>query len=201
MALRDGFPDYIEEMDKMFAGFVADGSTSYAPGQRSVQDITSDDAEDEEEQEPDDQHVATPVSIGSKRTSSSRSTHSLRCTVSSPHKKVKSPAVRAMCEKIGGITAAIGDGREYFNDTLRLRAAQRQVAEQAAREAAERKRKEEEEQVDLIISLAKECGFTKSSPEWLGVLNILENEKAIIWFLKNGVEGRKQTIKAYANRV
>jgi len=105
-----------------------------------------------------------------------------------------------MCEKIGGLTATIGDGREYFNDTLRLRAAQRQAAEQAAREVAERKRKEEE-QVDLIISLAKECGFTESSPEWLGVLNILENEKAIIWFLKNGVEGRKQTIKAYANRV
>ena len=200
MALRDGFPDYIDEMDKMFTGFVADGSTSYAPRQRSVQDITSDDTEDEEEQEPDDQHVATPVSVGSKRTSSSRSTQSLRSTASSPHKKVKSPAVRAMCEKIRGLTAAIGDGREYFNDTLRLRAAQRQAAEQAAREVAERKRKEEE-QVDLIISLAKECGFTESSPEWLGVLNILENEKAIIWFLKNGVEGRKQTIKAYANRV
>ena len=200
MALRDGFPDYIDEMDKMFTGFVADGSTSYAPGQRSVQDIPSDDAEDEEEQEPDDQDVATPVSVGSKRTSSSRSTHNLCSTATSPHKKVKSPAVRAMCEKIGGLTAAIGDGREYFNDTLRLRAAQRQAAEQAAREVAERKRKEEE-QVDLIISLAKECGFTESSPEWLGVLNILENEKAIIWFLKNGVEGRKQTIKAYANRV
>ena len=102
MALRDGFPDYIDEMDKMFTGFVANGSTSYAPGQRSVQDIPSDDAEDEEEQEPDDQDVATLVSVGSKRTSSSRSTHSLRSTATSPHKKVKSPAVRAMCEKIGG---------------------------------------------------------------------------------------------------
>jgi RNA polymerase subunit RPABC4/transcription elongation factor Spt4 len=49
--------------------------------------------------------------------------------------------------------------------------------------------------------LAKECGFTESSPEWIGVLNIIESEKAIIWFLKNGVEGMKQTIKAYANRV
>jgi hypothetical protein len=201
MALRDGMPDYLDEMDKMFTRFVADGSTSYAPGQQVVHDIPSDDAEDEEQQEPDDQDVATPVSVGSKRTSSSRSTPSLRSTSTSPNKKVKSPAVRAICEKLGGSLQQLVISRGYFNDTLRLRAVQREAAEQASREAAEWKRKEEEEQVDLIIRLAKECGFTESSPEWIGVLNILESEKAIIWFLKNGVEGRKQTIEAYANRV
>jgi hypothetical protein len=88
MNLKDGFPEYLPELDKMFQGIVVTRESSYAPGRSNVHYVSSD--EDEEE----DAEQLTPLSIGSKRSSnSSRST----CIVSaSPTKRSRRPAIRTM---------------------------------------------------------------------------------------------------------
>jgi hypothetical protein len=88
--LKHGLPDYLPEMDKMFQGVCVTGETSYVPGRRKgPQTISSDEDEDGGDTTPQ----STPHSSGSKRSSSSLST---RSTGSSPIKKSRSPAVRAM---------------------------------------------------------------------------------------------------------
>ena len=73
-------------MDHMFLGVIVDGSTSFVPGKSYPIDYDSSHIEVGEEQE--DQQ--TPVNIGTKRASNTGT------TASSPSKKSKSPAVRAM---------------------------------------------------------------------------------------------------------
>jgi hypothetical protein len=84
MNLKDGFPEYLPELDKMFQGIAVTGESSYAPGRSNVHYVSSD--EDEEE----DAEQLTPLSIGSKRRSSSRSTGA------SPTKRSRRPAIRTM---------------------------------------------------------------------------------------------------------
>jgi hypothetical protein len=88
--LKHGLPDYLPEMDKMFQGVCVTGETSYVPSRRKgPQTISSDEDEDGGDTTPQ----STRHSSGSKRSFSSLST---RSTGSSPSKKSRSPAVRAM---------------------------------------------------------------------------------------------------------
>jgi hypothetical protein len=73
-------------MDRMFCRVAVDGSTSFVASQSGRVDCDSSD--DEAAEELEDQQ--TPVSVGTNRTNSNST------TASSPSKKSKSPAVRAM---------------------------------------------------------------------------------------------------------
>ena len=84
--LKDGWPPYLDDLDRMFAGNAVDGSTSFCPSQSNTVDGASSD--DDSNDEHDDQ--LTPLSVGTKRASSTST------TASSPSKRSKSPAVRTM---------------------------------------------------------------------------------------------------------
>jgi GTPase SAR1 family protein len=198
MALKDGWPCYLEEMDKMFTGYVADGSTSYAPGQSNpIEHIVSDEDEEAEEEEDEDD-VLTPLSIGSKRSSSSRSTHSLRSTATSPKKKLKSPAVKAMVGEIRGMRNEIADGRVFYQGVVNCRRAEREAAREAAKQEEKEKLKQEEERRQLIMRLARECGVNESSPTWIGVLKLMKDETGISFFFASDNVGKRTTIEYYA---
>jgi ribosomal protein L12E/L44/L45/RPP1/RPP2 len=212
MALKDGWPCYLEEMDKMFTGYVADGSTSYAPGQsNTIEHILSDEdeeaeeeeeeeegeEEEEEEEEEDEEDVLTPLSIGSKRSSSSRSTHSLRSTATSPKKKMKSPAVKAMVGEIRGIRNEIANDRVFYQGVVNCRRAEKEAAREAAKQE-KKKLKQEEERRQLIMRLARECGVNESSPSWIGVLKLMKDEMGISFLFASDNVGKRTTIEYYA---
>lgn len=78
-------PDYLGQLDDMFAGWTVDGSTAYRPGTGAATDVIGvDDSDDEDAQHERQEDVATPVSQGNKRPSSTNS------TASSPSKKTRS---------------------------------------------------------------------------------------------------------------
>jgi hypothetical protein len=197
MALKDGWPCYLEEMDKMFTGYVADGSTSYAPGQsNTIEHILSD--EDKEAEEDEEEDVLTPLSIGSKRSSSSRSTHSLRSTTTSPKKKMKSPAVKAMVGEIRGIMNEIADGRVFYQGVVNCHRAKKEAAREAAKQEEKEKLKQQEERRQLIMRLARECGVNESSPSWIGVLKLMKDEMGISFLFASDNVGKRTTIEYYA---
>jgi hypothetical protein len=82
--LKDGWTMYLPQLERMFSGIVVDATTSYATGHRAhTKVLISENNEDDDEQ-------LTPLSLGSKRNTISCS------TASSPNKKTKNQAVRAM---------------------------------------------------------------------------------------------------------
>ena len=88
MKFRKGLPEYLDQMDKMFTGNTVDGSTSFVAGECGSIDLDGGSSDEEAADEQDDQ--VTPLSIGNKRASSTST------TASSPCKRSKSPALRAM---------------------------------------------------------------------------------------------------------
>jgi len=82
-----GLPPYLAQMDDMFQGNTVDGTTSFVPAAtwRTEVNVVSSDEEGGE-----DEDNVTPMSLGTKRASSTST------TAFSPNKKSKSPAVRAM---------------------------------------------------------------------------------------------------------
>jgi hypothetical protein len=70
--LKDGWPEYIDELDRMFSGVAMMGETSFVPGvNRQLNFISSDEEEEEDANFGTPQSCATPVSSGSKWTASS----------------------------------------------------------------------------------------------------------------------------------
>jgi hypothetical protein len=92
--LKDGWPEYIDEMDRMFAGVAVTGETAYVPGaSRHLNFISSGEEEETTDFGTPQSHVGppssgTPGSSGSKRTSSS-----WQSTGTSPGKKARNTAV------------------------------------------------------------------------------------------------------------
>jgi len=82
-----GLPPYLPQMDDMFQGNTVDATTSFVPAatQRTELNVLSSDEEGAQEED-----TLTLMSLGTKRPSSTIT------TASSPNKKSKSPAVRAM---------------------------------------------------------------------------------------------------------
>jgi hypothetical protein len=169
----------------MFMGVAVDGSTSYVPGQSTpYEDISSDDEEECEEVEADQ---LTPLSSGSKRTSSTRSTPSIRSTAASPKKKVKSPAVRAMVEGMKDFNVNAKDRTAVVVEYLTLR-----------RKDKEDDRAAKLELCDRIARMARECGVTEANVElWVGVLKLLKDDIGINLFLVSNPAGRKAIIESY----
>jgi hypothetical protein len=94
LKIRDGgMPDYLGQLDDMFAGWTVDGSTAYRPGTGAATNVIGvEDSDDEDAQHegqddgatPASQGFATPGSQVHKRPSSTNS------TASSPSKKTRS---------------------------------------------------------------------------------------------------------------
>jgi hypothetical protein len=166
----------------MFMGVVVDGSTSFVPGQSTPyednEDISSDDEEEYEEVEAD--QLTPPLSSGSKRTSNTHSTPSIRSTASSLKKKVKSPAVRAMVEGMKDFNVNAKDRTTVVAEYLTLR-----------RKDKEDDRAVKMELCDRIARMARDCGVTEANAElWVGVLKLLKDEIGINLFLVSNPAGR-----------
>jgi len=179
--LKNGWPPYLEEMDRMFLGVAVDGSFAYAPGQGapSAYNISDDEHEGDEGEEQ-----LTPLSIGTKRAS----TPSTRSTGSSPNKKTMSPTVRAM-----------DNNTRDFNVIQENRNAMLQTIWKRRQKEAAEKKSAEEVRIEYVQQLARECGATEEDTKlWIGVLKIILSEKAMKFFISTKPEGRLGIIKHYA---
>lgn len=203
--LKEGWPHYLEELDRMFLGVPVDGSTAFVPGQTSraesgaSEDLTgpsqtpcaepvgSDD--DLEWLEDDEDEEMTPLSVGSKRTSSNRTGFSTRNSASSPSKKGKIPAIKVWSDEMQGIKSIMRNRNALINGYLNGRQMQEAAIEQRVRE-----------QVQMVQNLAREVGVTeRDTPTvWPGVLKIQKDLEARVFFLTTAVEGRRPLIETYA---
>ena len=118
----------------MFAGTAVDGSTSFCPAQSNTVDVDSSDEDSNEEQ--DDQ--LTPLSVGTKRASSTST------TASSPSKRSKSPAIRTM------------DGHMKEHNDISRQMLERMTAMWQERDQnIEDQTKALERKVELVLQLAR----------------------------------------------
>lgn len=181
--LKNGWPAYLAELDRMFLGVAVDGSTSFVPGQSCPSEYNISDDEQEEGEEGEEQ--LTPLSIGSKRASSTRST---RSTGSSPNKKARSPAVRAM-----------DNNMKDFNIIQENRNAMMQTIWDSRQRAIQEKETAMERKIAQVQQFARECGASEETPMlWIGVLKIILSEPAMNFFIMSKPEGRMTIIKHYA---
>ncbi|XP_025821632.1 uncharacterized protein LOC112897534 [Panicum hallii] len=181
--LQSGWPIYLDELDRMFMGVAVDGSSSYVPGDEDPVDVTPN---DEEEDSEDDHGLQTPQSTGSKRTRDS--SQSVRSTATSPNKKTKSPAVRAMVSQMQ-LHNEIQTQRNVAMEGFMSKRLQVKQAEEAKME----------KQFDTIMEAARDCGVTEDNAQlWIGVLKIAQDKGASYFFLRSLPHGRKALIEHYA---
>ncbi|PVH66972.1 hypothetical protein PAHAL_1G397400 [Panicum hallii] len=172
--LKHGLPVYLPEMDKMFQGVCVTGETSYVPGRRKgPQTISSDEDEDGGDTTPQ----STPHSSGSKRSSSSLST---RSTGSSPIKKSRSPAVRAMQSNMRELNIILENRIAAQNQIW----ADRQKREEQLEEQKRARRKR-------VREMARQLGVVGDSRLWVGVLKLVRSDEDMESFEEADEEGRK----------
>ena len=166
-------------MDRMFLGVAVDGSTSYVPGQSNrTEYISSDDEEDE------DDHLA-PLSTGSKRSTSTRSIHS---TATSLNKKSRSPAVRVINKIMKDFNVIMENKTSMLQNIW----ASRQKALQDKQQALAAK-------IEQVQAMAREVGANETTLDlWIGVLQIIQSEWVMAFFMGSAPEGRLAIIKHYA---
>lgn len=160
-------------MDKMFEGVCVTGETSYVPPRRNgPHNISSEDDEDGGN--------TTPQSTGSKRSFSSLST---RSTGTSPSKKSRNPAARAMETNMRELNVILE------NRTL----AQNQMW-------ADRQRKldEKSEMRQRVRNMAQELGVTSTTPLWVGLLKLCRSVADMELFEASDAEGRKRILEHLA---
>jgi hypothetical protein len=175
LKLKDGLPDHLPEMDKMFQGVAVTGESSYVPGSRNgPQYICSDEDEDGDSGTPH----STPHSSGSKRSFTSMSTHSAG---TSPSKKSKSPALCQMQSNMKHLNAIL----ENKTATQHQIWADRRKKEDDKEEAKKARRKR-------VIQMAKDLGATTENHKmWVGVLNLTRSESDMDTFEDADEEGRR----------
>jgi len=173
--MKDGLPEYLPEMDKMFQGVAVTGESAYVPGRRNgPQYISSDEDEDGDNGTPH----STPQSSGSKRSFSSMSTHS---TGTSPRKKSKSPALRQMQSNMRQLNIMMEDKAARQSQIW----ADRQKKEDD-KEAAKKARRKQ------VIQMAKDLVATTGNRHlWVGVLKLARSESDMDTFEDADEEGRK----------
>ncbi|CAN6195718.1 unnamed protein product [Urochloa humidicola] len=183
--MRNGLPDYLPQLDRMFEGHVVDGSTSFVAGESTP--INCDSSDDVEADEQDDQ--VTPLSNSTPKSSGSKRANSTSTTASSPHKRSKSPAVRAMDNNM----------REH-NEISRNKLAVLQSIWHEKKESEEDARMALARKVDQVNKLAAECGVTpEDAPQlFIGVVKIVQIESVMDLFINTIPAGRLIIIKQYA---
>ena len=173
--LKDGWPTYLPQLDRMFCGVAVDGTTSYATGQRNRTEVVLSDDDDDEEEEQ-----FTPVSLSSKRSNSSRS------TATSPNKKSKKQsAVRAMQRDISKVSTIMQSKHETIKGLLA---------------AIDKDDKDQNDKIKLVQQLAREAGASEANPRlWLGVMRIVLVPNLMEFFINSTPEGRLAVIEHYAS--
>jgi hypothetical protein len=209
---RKGLPIYLPEMDRMFEGVAVDGSTSFVataeqPLEPAIDQLTEEPIECDSSDEADGDDQAdelTPLSVGTKRASSTST------TASSPSKKSKSPAVRAMDSRMSEYNEIARNKLSVLQNIWNAR----QAALEGERKALEEERRAMHEQriamqeqhnqldwkVRQVNELAKECGVTPSATPtlFMGVLEIIKEPSVMDLFIVTEPEGRMLIIKKYA---
>jgi hypothetical protein len=199
MDLKDGWPEYIDEMDRMFARVAVTGETAYVPGaSRHLNFISSGDEEETVDLGTPQSHVGppssgTPGSSGSKRTSSS-----WQSTRTSPGKKVRNTAVRNMNTNMTRFNSSY-DRRTEVIENIYAKKNQSVQIEVSTKKEAEKKRENEQKQV---VDSAIELGVHKMDPKlWSGVVKICMNDSLRHIYLCTPVEARLPMIQSNVDMV
>jgi hypothetical protein len=154
---RPGLPEYLPEMDRMFEGVAVDGSASFVATAEEPIECDSSDEADGDEQEDE----LTPLSVGNKRTS--------------PSKKSKSPAVRAMVSnmreynvlqrsKISLMQSMLQVMQDVAEAERKAAEAERRAAE-AHMIAAEAQANAHEMKIKKVLELAGVWGHSRRKPK------------------------------------
>jgi hypothetical protein len=174
--LKDGWPAYLPELDHMFLGIAVDGTRAFVPGHRSRPEHISSDEDDGQ---------ATPLSTGTKRSSSSLSTHN---TGTSPSKKSKSPAVKNMNRNMEHLSVVLENRTAMMRQAL----AQREKEQRDKREATLRK-------MQQVMNKARELGVDESKGvQWMGVIKVTQSDRDMDCFLTTEPAGQLTFINFYA---
>jgi hypothetical protein len=129
-------------------------------------------SDEEATDDPDDQ--LTPLSIGNKRASSTST------TASSPSKRSKSPAVRAMDNNMRTRNEIANRRMCLLENMFEHRKQEQHNARSALSEKIER-----------VTQIAKEMGITYQTPTlFKGLYKIIHNESDMDFFLPNSLEER-----------
>jgi hypothetical protein len=190
--LKNGWPEYMDELDQMFDGVAVDGSSAYIPGQ--IVDVDEEDngeegAEEEGAELLDDHSPVTPVTASTN--ASLKRPNSTSTTAHSPRKigKLKSPALRTM--------------NRYMANNERIQEERNKYLAAAVEAKVKAKQQQDEaifEKIKLVQHLAKECGVKESDPsKWLAVLRICRDPIARDFFIaSDSNEGRLAVIDGFS---
>jgi hypothetical protein len=188
--LKNGWPEYMDELDQMFDGVAVDGSSAYIPGQ--IVDVDDEDnggAEEEGAELLDDHSPVTPVTASTN--ASLKRHNSTSTTAHSPRKigKLKRPTLRTM--------------NRYMANNERIQEERNKYLAVAVEAKVKAKQQQDEaifENIKLFQHLAKECGVKESDPsKWLAVLRICRDPIARDFFIaSDSNEGRLAVIDEFS---
>ena len=180
MKFKKGLPEYLDQMDKMFTGNTVDGSTSFVAGESGTIDLDGGSSDEEAADEQEDQ--LTPLSIGNKRASSTST------TASSPRKRSKSPALRAM-----------DNNMRTHNEIANRRLCLMESMFEHRKQEDHNSQSNLSQKIDRVTQIAKEMGISAQTPTlFRGLYNIIHNESDMDFFLANGPEERMIIIEQAA---
>jgi hypothetical protein len=210
--LKNGWPDYIDELDTMFAGNAVTGASAFAPGaNRQLNFISSDDDEQATDEfctprsQSTPQHSgftpssATPASSGSKR-----SADSTRSTAASP---VKGGGLQVIGKKPKNVAVRnMNMGMMRWQDLYEQRTAKMVSIWGEKKELTQHQLNQQQEakdklsgELEAVVEAAKAIGVDKMEPElWRGVCNIANTYKDTKIFLISPPAQQLQMIKDFA---
>ncbi|XP_072150362.1 uncharacterized protein [Setaria viridis] len=209
--LKDGWPPYIDLLDRMFSGVAVTGETSFVPGvNRQISFISSGEDDDAEADGGTPRSCATPVSTGSKR-----STSSLRSTGTNP-KKNKGSTPRS--QRLGPVVerAVVDNIKQGIDEVLEKRKqdrAARHAHQDQSRDAVlaqlqqtkqdeKEERRARKEEIKQVTDAAKALGVHLMDANlWQGVVKICKDEDLRTVFIVAPDEARLSMIKQNAPTV
>ncbi|XP_012702853.1 uncharacterized protein LOC105914750 [Setaria italica] len=189
--LKDGWPEYIDELDRMFCGVAVTGETSFVPGvSRQINFISSgeEDAADDDCGTP--RSCGTPISSGSKRSSSS-----FRSIATSPSKKNKGPVVRNMNNNMTKFNSSYDHRTSIIQRALEGKMKEVEVVIDKKQHREEARKQDQK----LVTDSATELGVHLMEGQlWDGVIMICMDDDLRNIYLCTPVEARLPMIKKYA---
>ncbi|RLN07379.1 hypothetical protein C2845_PM11G05680 [Panicum miliaceum] len=175
MEFRNGYPPYLDEMDKMFEHVAVDGSTSFVPAASTPIEVPSSDEEEGDEEVEEEEEHFTPISTSTPRSNTSKRASSTSTTARSPSKRTKSPAVRSADSNMTRHNELMSDRNEILQNLW----AKREEREEAART-------EHRMRVAKVYKLAAELGVSaQATPDlFRGVMRVCEADNRMKLFFQ-----------------